>query len=607
MIKKLFNYVKNLFKREKNMNNHLENYLNYYKALDNPGYAVLITGGWGSGKTYQIKKYFEREGDFCYVSLFGITSIQEIYSSVFVKMFPGKAGFKNFLSKVDNLDTKISTLTFGLGSFFSSIGTTLIKEKVDDKKIIIFDDLERAIKTDVLTIDNILGAINSYIEHQKCKVIVIAHDEKILTELRGKREKVFGQTIVVTPDLDNAVTAFLYQKKIYEYFPKIKELLINLYLQSNYSSLRILKYIVNDCERLFLNINKINLNQQQLEYLFKYFIISSIELKSENLSFDDYINYHKIQINNHINNKNTEEHILIKILNKYEIINLENELITRQTIVNIIKNGIFNKDEINEYIKNSNYIKDAPQSPSWYKLSFFDYINKENIDEALEELHIDFNERKFKSLGDIYQMINYLLLEEKISNSAPNYEKIIEKCKEYINDLFSQGTLEKLNPNKYSDQKDNSGYKGKSYWIENDYREESYKLRDYLYQKSHELFNDDALAYEPLQKMKTNLELLVSDCTYIDNNYGEFCDTPLFHNTPPENFVSTWLTLPSKQQQTVASMFKRRYSHGKLSSTLTLEKEWINNVLSELEKSANSMEHFHRYRVERLKMQIPTS
>lgn len=590
------------------MNSNLINYLDYYTNLDNPGYALLITGGWGSGKTYQINKYFaEKKDEICYVSLFGINSIQDIYSSIYIKMFPKQAWLKKIVGQVGSIDAEYSSVTFGVGGLLSSLGSSLIKEKVDNKKTIILDDLERAIKTDVLTIDDILGAINSYIEHQKCKVIVIAHDEKILTELRGKREKVFGQTIVVTPDLDNAVTTFLYQKKIYEHFPKIKELLINLYLQSNYSSLRVLKYIVNDCEMLFLNINEIDLNQQQLEYLFTYFIISSIELKSESLSFDDYINYHKIQINNYINNKNTEEHILIKILNKYEITNLENELITRQTIVNIIKNGIFNKDEINTYIRNSNYIKDTPQSPSWYKLSFFDYINKENIDEALGELHIDFNERNFKSLGDIYQMINYLLLEEKISNSAPNYEKIKEECKNYIDDLFSHGTLEKLNPNIYSDLIDKSGYKGKSYWIEDDYREESNKLREYLYKKSYESFNKDALTYDPLRKMKTNLELLVSDCTYIDNNYGEFCETPLFHDTPPKDFVSTWLTLPSKQQQTVASMFKRRYSHGKLSSTLTLEKEWINNVLSELEKSANSMEHFHRYRVERLKMQIPTS
>ncbi|MEM8290851.1 P-loop NTPase fold protein, partial [Morganella morganii] len=67
------------------MNSNLKNYLDYYTKLENPGYALLITGGWGSGKTYQINKYFERKkDDICYVSLFGINSIQDIYSSIFI-------------------------------------------------------------------------------------------------------------------------------------------------------------------------------------------------------------------------------------------------------------------------------------------------------------------------------------------------------------------------------------------------------------------------------------------------------------------------------------------------------------------------------------------
>ncbi|WP_420169959.1 P-loop NTPase fold protein, partial [Morganella morganii] len=45
------------------MNSNLKNYLDYYTKLENPGYALLITGGWGSGKTYQINKYFERKKD----------------------------------------------------------------------------------------------------------------------------------------------------------------------------------------------------------------------------------------------------------------------------------------------------------------------------------------------------------------------------------------------------------------------------------------------------------------------------------------------------------------------------------------------------------------
>ena len=35
---------------------NLNNYIDYYKTLVKPGYAVLVTGKWGTGKTYQVKK-----------------------------------------------------------------------------------------------------------------------------------------------------------------------------------------------------------------------------------------------------------------------------------------------------------------------------------------------------------------------------------------------------------------------------------------------------------------------------------------------------------------------------------------------------------------------
>ncbi|RTY31625.1 hypothetical protein EKS33_09085 [Morganella morganii subsp. morganii] len=97
MINKIIRFIKNIFKKEDIMNSNLTNYLDYYTKLKKPGYALLITGGWGSGKTYQINKYFEKKQDnICYVSLFGIGSIQDIYSSIFIKMFPKKAFLKKY-------------------------------------------------------------------------------------------------------------------------------------------------------------------------------------------------------------------------------------------------------------------------------------------------------------------------------------------------------------------------------------------------------------------------------------------------------------------------------------------------------------------------------
>ncbi|MBN7188938.1 hypothetical protein ETI65_06190 [Proteus mirabilis] len=617
MIKKLFNYVKNLFKREKNMNNHLENYLNYYKALDNPGYAVLITGGWGSGKTYQIKKYFEVDNNFCYVSLFGITSVQEIYSSVFVKMFPKKAFLKRILGKMDNIDAEVSSLTLGLGSVLSSIGTSLIKEEIDDKKIIIFDDLERVVENSNISHDEILGVINNYIEHKGCKVIVIAHDEKILNNFNEKKEKIFGQTITIKPNLDNALNSFLINKNIYRYYPTIKELLYNTFDKSEHSSLRVLKYVVNDCDRLFQCIKDLNLEKKHLDYLFYYFIIVCIEIKIGYLSITDYeksnliIEEIKIKKLSNIDikaNEANEEATILNILNKYGLSDFNNELIQYKSIIEIIKNGYFNDTEIVANIKNSNYLKERKKLPSWYKLFLFDSSEKDQIDSALSELESDFLNRKFDKFGDIFHLFNFMFLKEKLDNPTPKYKKIFSDCKNYVNDLCNQKRLQRKNPNN-NNPFDSYQYEylSKSYWIDKEYKRYSNAIRIYLTKKMHEMFYSELSIYNPLDKMINDLDSLISDCTISSRNMGSLYKTPLFHMIKPEEFVDTWLSLPVGQQEKIRMLFVSRYSMDNLNSTLTLEKNWIKAVFTSLDYKASTMAHFHRYRVERLKMQIPTS
>lgn len=73
---------------------------------------------------------------------------------------------------------------------------------MDNSKTIVFDDLERC----SINLEDLFGAINKYVEHHGCKVIVIAHDDKLNDELTDKKEKIFGQVIKVTPDIEERST-----------------------------------------------------------------------------------------------------------------------------------------------------------------------------------------------------------------------------------------------------------------------------------------------------------------------------------------------------------------------------------------------------------------
>lgn len=43
------------------MNEHIEEYLDYYIGLETPAYAILLRGKWGSGKSWFIKDFIKKE------------------------------------------------------------------------------------------------------------------------------------------------------------------------------------------------------------------------------------------------------------------------------------------------------------------------------------------------------------------------------------------------------------------------------------------------------------------------------------------------------------------------------------------------------------------
>ena len=76
----------------KMQNKHIKEFLNYYIGLPNPQYAVLLKGKWGSGKTHFINEY-KKELDknkqkYIYVSLYGVTSYDEIETKFLEAIYP---------------------------------------------------------------------------------------------------------------------------------------------------------------------------------------------------------------------------------------------------------------------------------------------------------------------------------------------------------------------------------------------------------------------------------------------------------------------------------------------------------------------------------------
>ena len=179
----------------------IKSFLNVYRNNPDPGYAILINGEWGAGKTHFIKEWIkdatkdntESEEEIVLkpivVSLYGLSTTAQITESIDREVHPliygklAKVGksMLSMLSKVvfraDLLDVsgdgKADLTASGSIDILSLLSQK--NDKIKGDRFIVFDDLERC----SIPIAELLGYINFFVEKCGCKAVVIGNIEKL--------------------------------------------------------------------------------------------------------------------------------------------------------------------------------------------------------------------------------------------------------------------------------------------------------------------------------------------------------------------------------------------------------------------------------------------
>lgn len=194
-------------------------------ATDTPRVAML-TGDWGSGKTYQWKQALERAAKkgirprYAYVSLFGLTSLAEVRKRITEEVIsslklPGRGdtvgeaieGGAIGLKPMQIL--KILPVIPYLGrleSLAQELSFATVKNAV-----ICFDDLERAPTT--LRVADVFGLASFLKEERHCRVLLISNQKKLGGDAKDEfstyLEKVVEETVDFAPTPEEACVVAL--------------------------------------------------------------------------------------------------------------------------------------------------------------------------------------------------------------------------------------------------------------------------------------------------------------------------------------------------------------------------------------------------------------
>lgn len=217
---------------EKSNQERLKDYLvgndGYLKNNISNGKVIMLSGKWGSGKTFFWKELsnneiiqFQEENQKAYVycSLYGNTSIEKIEDNIYAQAYLCSVGGENIVLKGYQ---KVKDFGKRFGSFCSLFDVSKLLDGIDEiqqnniKKsallylsnggLICFDDFER--KSKDIDLNDLFGLILHFAIDLDCKVVIILNDDVF----EGEEKKIFSNV------KEKSVSKFL------KYKPGIKKL-----------------------------------------------------------------------------------------------------------------------------------------------------------------------------------------------------------------------------------------------------------------------------------------------------------------------------------------------------------------------------------------------
>lgn len=590
---------------------HLREYLEYYTSLKAPGYAVLVTGAWGTGKTFQIKECISEE-DSIYVSLYGLQTVGQVHAEVFAQAHPTKA---KAASSIDKLKGKVVS-AFGFSiplGFVPDVANAFLRNEVTPDKTLIFDDMERS----AIDRKELLGAINSYVEHKDFRVIVIAHDdEKLLGEdFRSIKEKTFGQTVRVEPQVSRALDRFMNELedgdgKEFVEFHKLQ--IENTFRQSQEQSFRLLRQTIEDLVRLHNTLLEKHLNNSNaMVELIKVFTAFAIEFRSGNLQEKDLRNRRMTLMSYLIKDQRgsqtqLEKPPLVLANQKYSEVDLDTDFLNDDVLVSMLVEGSFPKDEIRRSIDNSSYFIVPGEAPPWKVVINFDELDDKTVEDAAKCMEEQFKNREVTEPGEMLHIFSLRMMMAENGIIDKTVETVVKESKAYIDDLLKDARLPPSSTDMARYDEFNRSYDGLAFWVSEANGEHFKDISDHLAQAR------ETALQTTFPEIAANLLGLVSKdsreffeaVSTTNNGPNPYASIPILHEIPPEDFVSMWLSAPEENWRYVRYALENRFDGNQLERELSLEKDWIFKVLKELDRQSASETGFRALRIKRIRPKV---
>ena len=569
---------------------HLQKYLDYYRNLSAPGYAVLVTGDWGVGKTHQVLHALD-EDQYFYVSLYGLRTAEELRATVFAQMFPSRHKIKRFLDDARQAMRDASGV-FAFGSLTPALLGAFLDQNVSNDRVLVFDDLERS----RIPMKVLLGAINHYVEHSGCRAIVIVHDKKVLDPyFEDSKEKLFGQTLQADPQIAEAFDSFMkpYKETNFGRFvAPFEGDVVQIFRWSAVKSLRLMKYLIEDLRRFHEALDGRHLaHSGAMEEAVKMVSAFSVEVRANRLVANDLVS----RSMSTYGDKNSN---IARASVRYGKIDLTSTTLQDDLLIKMFVEGIYDSEQIRTSLDQSYHFLVSEEAPPWRTVINFDHIDDDKVRVAVEKMNKQIEDLDAVAPGEMLHILalRLMMAEQGILDATP--EKVVSDAKAYIDAMLEAGKIPPR-PLSYTWKSERyTAYDGIGFWV-------SAEMREYFNQIVERLrtAQETALDRNVGAEIPVLLDLLADGerfyesvvSTYTGNN--PYAHVAILHKIEPKDFVAAWLQAPKKGWYWIGSAIDERFKLSFQVAELRQERSWARQVVSLLEEEASKLDGFSRLRI----------
>jgi hypothetical protein len=403
-----------LNEKERDGNFHVLEFINYYKNLPvSPGYAILLTGPWGIGKTFLVKELLQTElGDrsAVYISLYGVSTADDLDQAIAFSLYP-IASWKGtrFLGKL------IKSGVSALGAEIDLKATDVIADPRN--KLLIFDDLERC----ELSTKVVFGRINEFLEHRGCKAIVIANEVEIPDQenYSKAKEKIIGKGFKVQTEFKSAFSEFLKDCSSAEtrsHLVQHQSEIEQLFKQSQLDNLRLLKRAMMDLARVFDSQNDEQRQSSELQlHLVRLVLPFSFEIGAGQVPLADLLPRPDEMVRILGKADGSSESNFDRISKKYPECDLFDQLLPDKFLINLLMHGHIDKSELSDILNRSRFFLKPVPEECWRLVWHAWSLPEETVENAYLVMEQQFAERSFLRPGAMLHVFGLQLWLSDIS------------------------------------------------------------------------------------------------------------------------------------------------------------------------------------------------